>query len=477
VRKVTFSAEQGEGVEPKALSKHNTVVLFWRSLGPYHVARAEATAALFEQRGAKTVAMELCDGDEMHQWRVDRSRSRVEIRTVAPGVRLFNHLPSWGKEVVRQLDELRPCCVAVAGYSRPEERAAIRWANRNGAVAVLMSETKWDDRPRRWWRRAYAARVMRRVDACLVSGGASGEYFVSLGMPREMIFRQYGAVDNDYFARTVAEIRRGEPELCRAGAEISPDENGRSRGGRPCFMACGRLVEVRKNLVRLLLAYQSYRDKLGQEPWDLVICGDGPDRGLLEGVVAERRIEGVEFAGFCQVDALARHYARASCFIHPAMNEAWGLVVNEAMAAGLPVLVSRRCGCAYDLVHEGRNGWTFNPYDIEELAELMLRMSSMSPDKLAAQGSASQQIVARFGPERFAEGLAQAIDAVERLRKPGGNRWESQLKGIPVARGGVRSDGPTYSPGSGDEEDRAKPRPATSGEATCPACSEKGGAA
>ena len=145
--------------------RRETLLLFWRSLGPYHVARVEAAAKLFKDRGTHTVALELCDGDEMQEWRVDRAQSPVEIRTIAPKVRLFNHLPSWEKQVIRLLDEIRPAYVAVAGYLRPEMRAAVRWANRNGAVAVLMSETKWDDRPRRWWKRLFAARQVRRTDA------------------------------------------------------------------------------------------------------------------------------------------------------------------------------------------------------------------------------------------------------------------------------------------------------------------------
>ena len=411
-----------------------TLILFWRSLGPYHVARATAAAEAFAARGVHTIALELCDADEMHQWEVDRATLPIEVRTIAPQTRLFNHLPSWAGRVIELLDDVRPAYVAVAGWTRPEMRAALRWAGRHGATAVLMSETKWDDRPRTWWKRAYAARQVRRAQAALVSGGPAGEYLVSLGMPRERIFRQYGAVDNAFFARHSEQARQ--------------QEGGLEHRSRRYFVACCRLVEVRKNLVRMLLAYERYRQVAGDSPWELVVCGDGPDAAALRGLVAQRGIEGVCFAGAQQADGVAGYYAGASCFIHPAMNEAWGLVVNEALAAGLPVLVSRRCGCAYDLVDEGGNGWTFNPYDVEELARLMARVGTLTPEALQAMGRRSEQVIRRFGVERFGQGLLDTVDAVERMdRGRGFGEAELRAAGLEPARAGVAADGPRCVPG------------------------------
>jgi len=333
---------------------------------------------------------------------------------------------------------------------RPEMRAALRWANRNGAVAVLMSETKWDDRPRSWWKRAYASWQVGRADAALVSGAAAGEYLVTLGMPREFIFRQYGTVANAFFVERAARIRS--------------QVDGASAGRRPYFLACSRLVEKRKNLVRLILAYERYRGQVGGRPWDLVFCGEGPDRKALEELVRQRNIEGITFAGFQKPEGLVEHYARASCFIHAAMNEAWGLVVNEAMAAGLPVLVSRRCGCAYDLVEEGTNGWTFNPHDVEELAGLMITMTKLDPARLAEMGIASQRRIQCFGPERFAEGLLRAIEAVRRTengrrgRRKGPQDLDIDLPQLELAQEGVAYDGPKYSPSGSASDEKGRGR-------------------
>ena len=121
-------------------------------------------------------------------------------------------------------------------------------------------------------------------------------------------------------------------------------------------------------------------------------------------------------AGFRQYDELPAWYGLASAFVHASTTEQWGLVVNEAMASGLPVLVSNRCGCAPDLVEDGVNGFTFDPYDVEALAGLMQRVAAMTDERRAAMGRAGQRIIAEWGPERFAEGLMQAVEA--RMRRP-----------------------------------------------------------
>jgi len=142
--------------------------------------------------------------------------------------------------------------------------------------------------------------------------------------------------------------------------------------------------------------------------------------------------------GFKQYSELPEYYARASAFVHASTTEQWGLVVNEAMASGLPVLVSNRCGCARDLVQEGVNGFTFDPANVSQLAELMSRMANLPPSPplmspsglpdgqatrpapagtcsafnfpLSAFGDASRRIIADWGPGRFATGLKAAAE-------------------------------------------------------------------
>jgi glycosyltransferase involved in cell wall biosynthesis len=117
----------------------------------------------------------------------------------------------------------------------------------------------------------------------------------------------------------------------------------------------------------------------------------------------------VVFAGFRQVEEIREFYAGAGVFIHPALAEPWGLVINEAMASGLPVLSSRNVGAAEELVHEGVNGFLFDPMSVEELAGLMGRVAGLPVSERLAMGRASRGIVANWGPGRFAEGVREAV--------------------------------------------------------------------
>jgi hypothetical protein len=125
--------------------------------------------------------------------------------------------------------------------------------------------------------------------------------------------------------------------------------------------------------------------------------------------------------GFKQYDELPVYYGLAGAFIHASTVEQWGLVVNEAMASGLPVLVSNRCGCAADLVREGVNGFTFDPYNVEQLAQLMLKISAFS-FPLSTFGASSREIIAAWGTFAFGEGLAEAVSSA-RKRPPIPARW------------------------------------------------------
>ena len=117
----------------------------------------------------------------------------------------------------------------------------------------------------------------------------------------------------------------------------------------------------------------------------------------------------VLLAGAKPYAELPAYYANAGAFIHASTTEQWGLVVNEAMASGLPVLVSNRCGCAQDLVQEGVNGFTFDPYNVEQLAQLMVQVSGFK-FQVSEFGAASARLISNWGPERFAQGLAAAVE-------------------------------------------------------------------
>ena len=149
----------------------------------------------------------------------------------------------------------------------------------------------------------------------------------------------------------------------------------------------------------------------GANAHNLVILGDGVLRGELTSLINKLDLQSVvHLPGFKQYDELPYYYAFASVFIHASTTEQWGLVVNEAMAAGLPVIVSERCGCVPELVKNSFNGFTFNPFVSSELTEKMQAVTSSKYD-LKQMGRNSTEIISEWQPDHFGKGLKRAVES------------------------------------------------------------------
>lgn len=374
------------GFGETSMSRSCGVLVGFERFGPYHWARVRAAAQLLP-----ITALELDPSDRTYAW--DNVEPAKGIRRIVFGEGVTQGKARNARARARSiLDAERPIALMVPGYADSHALSLLVAAREWGVPVVLMSASTATDRERAAWREVVKGRIVRMFDSALVGGRPQADYIVQLGMPRERVFLGYDAVDNEHFARPAP--------LPRVIERWS---------GRPFFLASARFV-AKKNLPRLLEAFTRYRALAGRDAWNLALLGDGELRHELEAKAATLGLgDALLMPGFVQYPALPGWYQAASCFVHASTSEQWGLVVNEAMAAGLPVLVSNRCGCAVDLVQEGVNGFTFDPLDVEQLARLMLRVAHGDVDR-ASMGAASRRIVADWGPERFARGLKESVE-------------------------------------------------------------------
>ena len=296
------------------------------------------------------------------------------------------------------LEQMNPDVVAVNGWNNFGSLIAAKSCVRRGIPMIVMSESSHHDEPRTWGKEAIKRRIVGLYSAALVGGQRHVEYLVELGMPVERIFTGYDVVDNNYFCQRARQIRNSKSEI-------------RNVYGLPenYFLASSRFIE-KKNLPRLVSAYAEYRLKSQtgvNTTWDLVLLGDGPLRGTLNSQLSTLNLnEHVHLPGFRPYDDLPVYYALANAFVHASTIEQWGLVVNEALASALPVILSDRCGCAPELVNG--NGFTFDPTNEGELTARLLNMASLSDEERKQLGDNSHRIAANFAPERFGEGLERA---------------------------------------------------------------------
>jgi 1,2-diacylglycerol 3-alpha-glucosyltransferase len=380
------------------------VVIFHR-FGPYHWARLEAAS-----RRSQIVGIELGSETSEYGWSKIHEISSFERITLFPGSDSRSRPLAELTTVMREtLSRCQADAVAIPGWSDKGALAALAWCIDNKVPAVLMSETTADDEARVWWKESVKRRIVRLCSAALVGGVRQKEYLSDWGMFGDRVFTGYDAVDNDYFARRAKGVRGRKSEVRR---EHGLPEN--------YFLASARFIP-KKNLAVLIRAYAEYREKSEDERrrtenrgqrddlWHLVILGDGPLKQELQTLIAELGLrDSVLLPGFKQYDELPIYYAMASAFVHPSTTEQWGLVVNEAMASGLPVIVSNRCGCAPELVDEGTNGFTFDPSDQTLLASRLTAISALSIEERERMGQASQEMVRHFAPEKFGKGLERA---------------------------------------------------------------------
>jgi len=350
-------------------------------------------------------AVELTSEDRTYAWDAVAAPelSRVTIFAGEDPDALARSLVA--RRIARNLEAIQPRAVAIPGWSEPFALAALRWCGDHGVPAVLMSESQAADGSRSWRTEAVKRRLVARFSAALVGGRPHREYLRELGMPEDRIFLGYDVVDNGHFARG-AEQARADAASCRR------------RLGLPesYFLASSRFVE-KKNLLRLLQAFARFRTLAPRSEWKLVLLGDGPLKGEIVALANALSLsEDLLLPGFLQYEQLPAFYGLAAGFVHASTVEQWGLVVNEAMAASQPVLVSNRCGCAAELVRDGVNGYTFDPLDAEALAGLMAKVAS-SGERRLGMGEASRRIVAEWPVERFAEGLEGAVRGAARVRR------------------------------------------------------------
>lgn len=379
-------------------------VLFAR-FGPYHLARLAGAARALERGGKKLLAIEIARTDKTYAWKLETGSTPFQRVT------LFNDRPHeelTAKEVLAALSAAlsphRVEAIAIPGWAFAESKAALWWARAHQVPAVLMSESTRHDARRSWWREWLKRGMVAQFDAALVGGADHADYCEELGMPADRIQRGYDAIDNEFFSRGSDAARR------------DPSVRERLRLPERYFLASNRFIPI-KNLSRLLSSYERYRRRHPRDGWDLVMCGDGPLMDDLRRQADEMPFgKAVHFPGFVQYPDLPTYYGLAGAFVHASTVEPWGLVVNEAMASGLPVIVSRSCGCARDLVIKGETGWTFDPLNEEELAQRMEDAAHRADRE--EMGRRGRLHVAGWSADAFGAGLVAAVRAArERPRR------------------------------------------------------------
>ena len=302
------------------------------------------------------------------------------------------------------MNKANPEVIICGGYNYAASWEALLWSRRHRADFVLWSESNGQDaRAGRPWVESLKAYFLRHCDRFVVPGKAAFAYLKSLGSSDASILIAPNAVDNALFA-SKAEAARLQATEIREKLKLPPR----------FILFVGRLVPE-KGVFDLLDAYakleSGVRSNVG-----LVFAGDGISREELVHRAKEIDSGVVCFPGFVQRENLPALYAPQKLSVLPTHSDTWGLVVNEAMACGLPIIVSNVAGCSSDLVENGWNGYVVPARDPGKL--------SAAIDSLVGQLELTKKMNARslerirnYSPEACADGLAAATISTSKVAR------------------------------------------------------------
>jgi len=358
------------------------VLLALHRIGPYHHARLEAASKHLDLHGLETrphSAEYPWQFQPQATYSIHRLIGQHQIEADPP-------LPSLRRQLQALLNEVHPQVIVIVGWADRAYQQLLVLAHQRQIPLVIVSDSRQLDEPRSVAKEWVKHQFLRGCSAGLVAGLESRSYLAGLGFPAQAIHQPWDVVDNAFFQQSVAQ----------AGAR------------QPIFLCVSRLV-TKKNHQGLLEAYASYQQQGGR--WGLQLVGSGPLEDLLLATIsALPHPERVQLLPFCQHEELGRFYGQASAFVLASTIDQWGLVVNEAMAAGLPCLVSTACGCAVDLIEHNRTGWCFNPGLTQALTALMHTAERQTPGQRSAMLAAAKQRLEAFTLQAFVHGLLAAVD-------------------------------------------------------------------
>jgi glycosyltransferase involved in cell wall biosynthesis len=355
----------------------SNVLLIWDRMGDYHRARWSAVQSFLSDR--EVFAADFGGSDKLYGWKTTSEKNNYFLLSNAsPDTFDISRI----RKFSRILKENNIGVVCIPGYGRPEYVILLALCTIMGRHVILFAES--------WYgassivERMKAGILKSTCDGYLVSGERARMHFADrLGINERKILTGYSVVDNQHFA---------------SSSSSSSKETGKE------LLCVARFAEE-KNLSLLIDAF--VKSVMPEQGWRLTLVGGGPQEEELR---FKAHSHPVTLLAWQPYNALPALYQHADVFVLPSIFEPWGLVVNEAMAAGLPVLLSHEVGCLPDLLQEGVNGWSFPSKNEGSLLTVLNQIAGLGAGKLKDMGEASRKIISNFSPERFAMQIGKLIE-------------------------------------------------------------------
>lgn len=299
------------------------------------------------------------------------------------------------KKLNARLDEINPDVVMSGIATFPVGIIALRWAKKNNKGVVEFGNAKKFTFKHNWLVHQIKRMMFRNVDAFFCPSDKWDESMIFWGFKKKEIF--YGL--------NVANTHDWEGEVENIHFKDLPNEY---------MLTCGRQVYM-KNLPRLVKCYQQYSREGGNLP--LVMVGEGAKHDELVQLAADNK--NIIFLPYQSHDMMREIFTQVKCLMLPSFKEeTWGIVVNEAMAAGKIAACSLEAGCTTTIIKDGLNGFCYDPYDEDTIVKIMHKIEALPKEQLAKMQQLAKEDIQDWGVERFAKGALDACQyAIENKKK------------------------------------------------------------
>ncbi len=368
----------------KIVALHTDFRIYWP-------ARLNALNKVLNKRGDILEVIEIAGEGSHYAFSKKENQTNLHWHILFPKEKPENLTGSTiQKQLFPLLDTLQPAVIIAGAIAFPSGALAVAWGKKNNKKVIVFDDAKIDAVKRNPFINYIKQAVYNGVDAMFYPASdweETGRYWK---FEKAQLFYGVDVVDNDFW---------GTPSDLK-------EQWGKY------FVSVGRQIP-KKNYFPIAQAYVRYRKEIGNDAFNWILIGDGPEHERIVKFIQENHCEDkVFFLPFLPQEELLSIYQHAEALICSSSSETWGLVINEAMAGGCPVIASIQCGATNTLVHDGVNGFQFSCEDVDKLTELMLAYHNLPLNKKEAMKKASKQIISNWGLERFAKGCCEAIDFV-----------------------------------------------------------------
>ena len=287
------------------------------------------------------------------------------------------------------------------GYAQPALFFLLRYCWKNSVPYVMVTESHLGKKRSpflRLLKDAYVRKVYQRSKANLVMGSASKEYVISYGAPKDKIYDFPNTIDGPTYSSLIIKERDRKEQL-KIEFNIQNEK---------VVLFVGTLNK-RKGVHHLVEAFQQIIKR--HPDVCLLLAGTGSMEQELRTLTNLNALEKkIIFTGFVQPKNLSKVYAVADIFVLPSIEEPFGAVICEAMAAGLPIIATRTVGAAADFVHHEENGMIVSPAKVEDLIDAMDKLL-INDQKRKEMGNRSREIMQLWTHSRLEQSFLDAVIA------------------------------------------------------------------